>query len=88
MLSLDVFKGQLNDKVLAKFKCINCTCSFIPGGTTSFIQVCDVAINKLLKDRITELADIHYDTHEQQWIDNKYSVSDRRVMLVSWVAQA
>jgi hypothetical protein len=50
MLSLDVFKGQLNDKVLAAFKQINCTCSFIPSGTTGFIQVCDVAINKPLKE--------------------------------------
>jgi hypothetical protein len=88
MLSLDVFKGQLNNKVLAEFKRINCTCSFIPGGTTGFIQVCDVAINKPLKDRIAELAEIHYDTYEEQWIENKYSVSDRQVMLVSWVAQA
>jgi hypothetical protein len=88
MLSLDVFKGQLNNKILAKFKRINCTCSFILGGTTGFIQVCDVAINKPLKDRIAELAEIHYDAHEEQWIENKYSVGDRRVMLVSWVAQA
>ena len=70
MLSLDVFKGQLNNKVLAEFKRINCTCSF------------NVAINKPLKDRI------HYDAHEEQWIENKYSVGDRRVMLVSQVAQA
>jgi hypothetical protein len=77
MLSLDVFKGQLNNKVLAEFKRINCTCSFIPGRTTGFIQVCDVAINKLLKDQIAELAKIYYDTYEEQWIENKYSVSNR-----------
>ena len=50
MLSLDVFKGQFNNEVLAEFKQMNCTCSFIPSRTTGFIQVCDVAINKLLKD--------------------------------------
>jgi len=83
MLSLDVFKGQLNNKVLAEFKRINCTCSFIPGGTTGFIQVCDVGINKVLKKRISDLADLHYDAHEQQWIENKYSVRQRRVMLVN-----
>jgi hypothetical protein len=54
LLSLDVFKGQLNDEVIAAFKRINCTCSFIPSGTTGCIQVCDVAINKPLKDRIAE----------------------------------
>jgi hypothetical protein len=83
MLSLNVFKGQLNNKVLAEFKRINCTYSFILGGTTSFIQVCNVAINKPLKDRIAELVEIHYDAYKEQWIENKYSVSDRRVMLVS-----
>ena len=88
MLSLDVFKGQLNDDVLAEFKRINCTCSFIPSSTTSFIQVCDVAINKPLKNRIAELAEIYYDNHKEEQIKNKYSVSDRRVMLVQQVAQA
>lgn len=88
LLTLDVFKGQLNDIVLAEFKRINCTCSFIPGGTTGFIQVCDVGINKVLKNRIQDLADKHYDSHETQWIEGKYSVGQRRVMLVNWVAQA
>ena len=83
MLSLNVFKGQLNNKVLAEFKRINCTCSFILGETTGFIQVCDVAINKPLKDWIAELVKIHYSTYEEQWIKNKYSVSDRQIMLVS-----
>jgi hypothetical protein len=59
MLSLYV-----NDKVLAEFKRINCTRSFIPGGT-GFIQVCDVAINKPLKNWIVELAEIHYDAYEE-----------------------
>jgi hypothetical protein len=45
-----VFKGQLNDEVLAEFKQMNCTCSFIPSRTTGLIQVCNVAINKPLKD--------------------------------------
>ena len=47
-----------------------------------------MAINKPLKDWIAELAKIYYDAYEEQWIKNKYSVSDRQVMLVSWVAQA
>jgi hypothetical protein len=83
MLSLDVFKGQLNNKGLAEFKRINYTYSFILGRTTGSIQVCDVAINKPLKDRIAELAEIYYDAYKEQWIENKYSVSDRQAMLVS-----
>ena len=82
MLLLDVFKGQFNDEVLAAFKGINCTCSFIPSGTTGFIQACDVRINKVLKNQITEQAELYYDAYKEQWIKNKYTVSQRRVMLV------
>jgi hypothetical protein len=88
MLTLDVFKGQLNDDVLAEFKRINCTCSFIPSGTTGFIQVCHVSINKVLKKkRIFDLADFHYNAHKQQCMENKYTVGQRQAMLVDWVAQ-
>jgi hypothetical protein len=66
MLLLNVFKGQLNNNVLAEFKQINCTCSFILSSTTRFIQVCDVSINKVLKKQISDLADLYYDAHEQQ----------------------
>jgi hypothetical protein len=61
-----VFKGQLNDEVIAAFKQINCTCSFIPSGTTGYIQVCDIAINKPLKDRIAKQAELHYNQHEEK----------------------
>lgn len=88
LLILNVFKGQLNNEVLAEFKRINCTCSFILGGTTRFIQACNVGINKVLKKRISDLADLYYNAHKQQWIENKYTVRQRRTMLVNWVAQA
>ncbi len=55
---------------------------------TGYLQVCDTAINKVLKDQIRELADIHYDHNESKWIKGKYTIGERRVMLVSWVAQA
>jgi len=38
LLSLDVYKGQLNDTVLAKFKRIDCTYSFITSGTTGLFK--------------------------------------------------
>jgi hypothetical protein len=66
MLSLDIYKGQLNNIVLADFKQINCIYSFILGRTTGFVQVCDIAINKLLKDCITKLAEIYYNAYEKE----------------------
>jgi hypothetical protein len=65
MLLLNMFKRQLNNKVLAKFKHINYTYSFILSRTTGFIQVCDIAINKLLKDWIAELARIYYKAYKE-----------------------
>ena len=47
-----------------------------------------MAINKPLKDQISELAKIYYKNHKEQWIKNKYTVSDQRVMLTKWVRQA
>jgi hypothetical protein len=87
-LSLDVFAGQKTKEVIDSFKAINCTTSFIPGGTTGFIQVCDTSINKSLKSRIEELADQYIDEHEVEWVEGKYSVGQRRILLTKWVAQA
>ena len=65
-LSLDVFSGQKTKQVIAGFKALKCTTSFIPGGTTGHIQVCDTVINKSLKDRIEVLADQYIDEHEKE----------------------
>ena len=88
LLSLDVFSGQKTKEVITSFKALKCTTSFIPGGTTGFIQVCDTAINKSLKARIEELADQYIDKNEREWVEGKYSVSQRRVLLTKWVGQA
>jgi transposase-like protein len=87
-LSLDVFSGQKTKEVIDSFKSIRCTTSFIPGGTTGFIQVCDTAVNRSLKARIEELADRYIDEHEVEWVEGRYSVGDRRVLLTKWVGQA
>ena len=88
LLSLDVFSGQKTKEVITSFKALKCTTSFIPGGTTGFIQVCDTVINKSLKSRIEELADQYIDENEREWVEGKYSVSQRRVLLTKWVGQA
>ena len=78
---------KTND-VLDCFKSIRCTTSFIPGGTTGFIQVCDTTITKSLKSRIEELADQYIYEHQVEWVEGKYSVGDRRVLLTKCVGQA
>ena len=88
LLSLDVFSGQKTKEVITSFKALKCTTSFIPGGTTGFIQVCDTVINKSLKARIEDLADQYIDKNEREWVEGKYTVSQRRVLLTKWVGQA
>jgi transposase-like protein len=87
-LSLDVFAGQKTNEVIDCFKAIKCTTSFIPGGTTGFVQVCDTVVNRSLKNRIEELADQYIDKNEKEWVEGKYSVGQRRVLLTKWVGQA
>jgi hypothetical protein len=41
-----------------------------------------------LKARIEELADQYIDEHEVEWVEGRYSVGQRRVLLTKWVGQA
>jgi hypothetical protein len=63
--------------VIAGFKALKCT--------TGFVQVCDTVVNKSLKARIEELADQYMDENEREWVEGKYTVSQRRVLLTKWV---
>ena len=74
--------------MIAGFKALKCTTSFIPGSTTGFVQVCDTVVNRSLKARIEELADQYIDENEREWVEGKYTVSQRRVLLTKWVGQA
>jgi hypothetical protein len=85
LLSLDVFAGQKTKEVIHSFKALKCTTSFIRGGTTGFLQVCDTVVNMSLKARIKELADQYIDEHKRDWVEGKYLVSQRRVLLTKWV---
>jgi hypothetical protein len=66
-------KAWSTKEVIHSFKALKCTTSFIPGGTTGFVQVCDTVVNRSLKARIEELADQYIDENERA---NTQSVSD------------
>lgn len=87
LLLLDVFSDQKTENVKKVFKKVGYTTFFVPSGCTGFVQVLDIAINKPLKDRIKELSEIHYDNHMDKWINGKYSIGDRRIMLINWIDQ-
>ena len=80
-LSLDVFTCQKTKEVIAGFKALKCTTLSIPSSRTSFVQVCDTVVNKSLKARIKELADQYINENKREWVEGKYTVSQRRVLL-------
>ncbi|ESZ90371.1 hypothetical protein SBOR_9243 [Sclerotinia borealis F-4128] len=69
-------------------KDLNMTTSIIPGGTTGYIQVLDVSVNKTMKDLIRNLEEEYYDNNLEQWKAGKYSTAERRVLLTEWVGKA
>ena len=75
-------------QVKQAFRDLNITTSFIPAGCTGYVQVLDVAINKPLKNRISQLADLHYDEHFEKWSKGSYTVGEHRILLTKWVGQA
>jgi hypothetical protein len=88
LLSLDAFAPQMTAAVRDEFKKLNCETSYIPGGCTGFVQVLDVALNKMIKDMVAQAAEDHYDQHTTSYEEGKFTVGERRVLLTKWVAVA
>ena len=70
------------------FRKFNITFFFIFSDCTSYVQVLDVTFNKSLKNRISELADLSYEKNLKKWKNGKYTVENRRIMLIQWIDRA
>jgi hypothetical protein len=81
-LAIDVFRAHNTTEVIAAFKQLKTTVSLIPGGCTGFVQVLDIALNQLLKMLIKEKTDDYYNNYIEQWTAGKYTVGERRIMLI------
>ena len=57
----------------------------MPAGCTSRVQSLEVAINKLFKNAIKEQFEKHLDENLGGYVDDKLTVSDRRVLATKWV---
>jgi hypothetical protein len=71
--------------VRVEFKKLNYTRSYIPGGCISFIQVLDIAFNKLLKVFVVQAVSGHTDKYWEKYKAGGFSVADRKVLLTFWV---
>ena len=65
MLIMDSFKGHTTPKVKDKMNQLELDWLISPPGTTSFLQLCDLSINKPFKERLRE--------HWEEWFaDDDY----------------
>jgi hypothetical protein len=55
---LDAFAPQITAAVRVEFKKLNTICFYIPGGCIGFIQVLDIALNKILKTLVAQVASV------------------------------
>jgi hypothetical protein len=79
---------KLQQKLRDEFAKLNVTISIIPGGCTSYVQVLDVTVNKIIKQYIEEAKNLWVDKHFDEWKAGKYTVGDRRILLTQWVGYA
>ena len=61
--------------------------SFIFSNCIDYVQILDVALNKPIKNKISELTDISYETNFEKWKKKTYTMSERRILLTQWVGQ-
>ena len=89
MLVLDVHKAQMTESVQAVLtdKCDTLPV-YVPGGCTPLVQPLDVVINAPLKKKIEKLSMQHVQENLQQYVNGKFTASERRVLLTSWIGQA
>jgi len=72
---------KLQQELREEFAKLKVAFSLIPGGCTSYVQVLDVLINKLIKAYIKEYEDEWIKKNFETWQSGKWAVGDRRVLL-------
>jgi hypothetical protein len=55
---------KLQQQLRGEFAKLNVTISIIPGGCTSYVQVLDVTVNKIIKQYVEDF--------EDQWVDDHF----------------
>ena len=88
MIVMDVHRAQKTEAVKATLKQQHTTIAMIPPGCTSLIQPLDVVVNAPFKAKIETYAEQHYEANISSWMDDKYTASDRRVLMTKWIADA
>lgn len=62
------------------FRELNILISFVSSGCMGYVQMLNIALKKILKNWINELADIHYKENPERWKKNSYSIGNQRII--------
>jgi hypothetical protein len=88
MLVIDVHRAQTTDNINALLKDCKTTPVHVPPGTTSLVQPVDVVFNAPFKKRVENCAMQHVHDNLDDYINGKFTASERRVLLTAWIGQA
>jgi hypothetical protein len=69
------------DDLVSEFKKLNTTISVILSSCTSYIQLLDVFINKIIKNIIKQCEKDFYNANLNEYADSKYNLSDQQVLV-------
>jgi hypothetical protein len=79
---------EAQQRLRAELAKLNVTTSIILGGYTSYVEVLDVSVNKVIKQYIKEYEDYYINTYIEESKEGKFSISDCRISMTQWVRQA
>lgn len=88
LITLDIFTGQMTEKTFEAMKTRSIIPVYIPDGCTGYVQPMDTIINKLVKDKISELLGDMLDMMDNNVEVTHETIGQRRVLITHAVAQA
>jgi len=85
MIVVGVHRAQKTEKVKLTLRTQHSTIAMIP---SSLVQPLDVVVSAPFKRMVKEYAEQHYEANITNWMNGKYTSSERRVLMTKWVADA
>jgi len=88
MIVMDFHRAQKTEKVKSTLRTQHTTIATIHPGCTSLVQPLGVVVNAPFKRKVEDYAEQHYEANITNWMNDKYTPPERRVLMTKWVADA